>query len=1438
MAANRDGVVVGRVSIKVVPATRGFSAKTKKELQQQRELTWSGVHVLPDFDLFRERAKALLESQRKLEWDGINAKIAGLDTKTIQRAVRKLKPVDVPFRFEAEQVKAGLNEVEQRMRELANVSVIDDKDVRDKLNRIYRIHSSIREHLDVPSELLREQDYRRVMARLESVKDEIEEIAQHRTVRLDVNPFTAWAKARLELLSRPRIAEIIPVVSAAGATKAERTLAMLSGARLGHDYLKRFTNYLSDIDKKLPQITLGMVGLTTLISGAGGLIAGVAGLGDSLYRMTPALLLLPGMAANAALSIGTLAVALKDTKTQLGDLADDFKNLGETISTNFWAEARQPLLDLFTRIMPQLEKAMGESARAQGGFIAVFTRAFEQQLGNGRLEAMFAGLTGFWHELSRGADEFARAVTNLGLVSSRYMPRFGRWLADLSIKFDKWLADVAADGRLDGWIENAISQFKYLGRATLAFGGVWQGVWSAASAAGYRGLEGMAKHLEAWERAVKGSKWQETLTAAFGGSKRSLDAFGDSFRNLGDLAHKSRHAIERALGGIGERVASLVNRIITEFTKDDRFVDGFSKLTEGIISGLRSLESAAPAFTRIVANLMATIGGLVERIAPVIAAAMQAVEPVISAALVAMTAFADVLAPVLTGALQAATPLLEAFAPAIVAVGVALGASLVVAKVKALVTVLKELPGAAKAAAAMSAVSGTVQALAAGVPGATAALGSLKTALHGLKAAAGWIGLLATAIGSLFVAMNSKLDKAKLSITELHNTIDSGGNAWKQFQDNIENSATKVSRYGGKFSDLKTGIKEVFETMNQFGDSSLWAWQTRLYDGAAGARQLAQWQEYGRAISEVASRDLPKAQAEFRKFAETANLTSAEMATAIRQSPELKDRLTELASEMGVAADEGNLLKIATGELGQAHLDAARRAKEDARAAEEYATSLEGVNGVAKVLNGELEKAAGQLGNYGSRQQQAREATRHFEDALRTANESLGAYGAGFDQNTEAGRHNLEIIEQLTQAANREAEASLLAGEEHSKVAQRYEERRLGILKLIGDMGREGEAAQALIKELNLMPEDVKTYFDMITGDATTRVDALKGKVQEVPPNNLLRFNAEVDPALSSIANVKQEFTNYEQLTPTAKVKADVAEAQAAVDAFTGKSVDLKVQLHGVDDQINRAKRLMDNLSDKTIRITITGGATQQAQTIETAVKQIRDKTVNVSVNHSAAVINARTVDGIVQGLRDKQVRVTADVSNVLAGAGLVADKVRQIPDKTVRVDVDVWRGVSALGVLRGALDSIRSKTVRVDTHLVTHERTVRRANGGTIPGFASGGTIHGVGGGVYGGTVRGVGSTKSDSILVRLSRGEEVIQEPYASRFRRELKLMNKGILPGFASGGTVGGSKSSGFPSQVILRVGEREFNAYVEERAADVVDERLAPVSANSLRELEGV
>lgn len=78
--------------------------------------------------------------------------------------------------------------------------------------------------------------------------------------------------------------------------------------------------------------------------------------------------------------------------------------------------------------------------------------------------------------------------------------------------------------------------------------------------------------------------------------------------------------------------------------------------------------------------------------------------------------------------------------------------------------------------------------------------------------------------------------------------------------------------------------------------------------------------------------------------------------------------------------------------------------------------------------------------------------------------------------------------------------------------------------------------------------------------------------------------------------------------------------------------------------------------------------------------------------------------------------------------------------------------------------------------NLIANVAGVRATAGTGVIAYAGGGTVH------------GPGTSKSDSVVARLSVGEEVIQEPYASRNRALLKQINSGAFQGFANGGTAG--------------------------------------------------
>ncbi|MEB4614004.1 hypothetical protein, partial [Leucobacter sp. M11] len=148
--------------------------------------------------------------------------------------------------------------------------------------------------------------------------------------------------------------------------------------------------------------------------------------------------------------------------------------------------------------------------------------------------------------------------------------------------------------------------------------------------------------------------------------------------------------------------------------------------------------------------------------------------------------------------------------------------------------------------------------------------------------------------------------------------------------------------------------------------------------------------------------------------------------------------------------------------------------------------------------------------------------------------------------------------------------------------------------------------------------------------------------------------------------------------------------------------------------------------------------------------------------------------------------------ANVTTDAGVATEKLKGTKGAQDSIKPHVNTSVSAdTGAAMGALTGVSNllASISMGAHVgVTAAVSVPvdsgggRAYGGTV-GLASGGTVPGrsrhvlgIGGGVSDGTVWGRGTAKSDSINVNLSKGEEVIQEPWASYYRSELKQMNAG--------------------------------------------------------------
>lgn len=1144
---------------------------------------------------------------------------------------------------------------------------LDDAKLRGQLSRLYDAYGKTEHRLS--HDIMSPAEEQRLLHRLERIKDKIEDITEDRTTRIDFNVFSAWASARIKWLTRMRFVEVIPRVSKAALAKVMTTLAALSGARLTFHWADKFLNWVSDLDKRLPKLTLATTGLNTAFAALMGTLGGVVGLGNSLGAMLPSLLTLPGMLFGVGLSITAMVIAWKDASTVLEDLGDSWTELGEMISDNFWARAEEPVRRFSNAIMPQLQRSFAETAETMGHFTATFADAFREELMGGRLEAMFSGLTGFWQELERGADAFAGAIVNLGLVGSRWMPRLGAWITDLSIRFDNWLSDVSTDGRLDGWIEQSINEFYALWDVLAATQGIWAGFWWAAESAGFRGLRGIADVMLAWEKHVQGAKWQATLEAMFRGSRTAMAGFTKATQTFGNFLYNSRVEVEHFIGTAGQAFTGLFDDVFAAMDSPE-FRQGLVKFIDGIKSGFGSLGEGAEPFVRMVAKLMEVIGKLAERIGPVLARALEAVEPLFMTLADAAMKVADVLGPVLEGTFRTLGRVIEDWGTTLGVVTVAVLALWAALKAKAAVTAFLGLIGRVSEATAAAGVSA----------GASAGkFGRLKGALGGWKG----IGIAAAVTGVVAAAelWYRALTKPVAATEDLVKVAESGGNAWELMASRIHGSAAPIKVAENGLSSLK-GSLQGFEK----GASPVGTALKQVFSGSAAGiiRADAQLKEYGNSLAELAETNLPLAQEQFQKFADSENMSAEAAWGLLASSTDLKDALDTQLVSAGLAADSQNEYRLMTDKAFAASVSAKQKANE-------YAQTLEGMSGRVKPASDAVKELSDQLADFGGGFESVERNQIAWERGLDRLNEALETNGATLDKNTEAGRQNNELILDQKRFLQDQVKGWQANGDSIEEISEKYGTMRDALIDQIAPFYESRDAAEAYINELLATPEDLETKIRLEQEEARAKIQEFGQYLLDASQDRVAKLDADTAQADENVANTSEKLGMVTRTPWNAKVNALTAGALLATAFIQGK---------------------------------------------------------------------LKAVKG------DYNAKVNAHTSTAQANLDSIWDTIKSFANQTFNTVVTVTR-----------------KIVDIFSKMPGHK------DGGTVgvDGYASGGTIRGINGGVRAGTVYGNGTTKSDSVIVALSRGEEVIQNPYAAKFRPLLKMLNSGIIPMVESAPTI---------------------------------------------------
>lgn len=200
--------------------------------------------------------------------------------------------------------------------------------------------------------------------------------------------------------------------------------------------------------------------------------------------------------------------------------------------------------------------------------------------------------------------------------------------------------------------------------------------------------------------------------------------------------------------------------------------------------------------------------------------------------------------------------------------------------------------------------------------------------------------------------------------------------------------------------------------------------------------------------------------------------------------PTFRDHLAGMATELGIAADDTNLVKLAMGEIPSNAQGASDAIGGMGDAAETTAESL------SKMLDGLLALGLATLSE--------RDAMRQYEEAIDGISESIKENGTSLDITSEKGRANQEAFDRIAESGFRAAQ-SMAENSASQEVVQGHLQRTYDdLIAAAGQFGITGKKAEDMAREVMGIPDgvDIETWM---SDAAEKQADKTTDAVNNIP---------------------------------------------------------------------------------------------------------------------------------------------------------------------------------------------------------------------------------------------------------------------------------------------------------------------------------------------------
>jgi hypothetical protein len=414
---------------------------------------------------------------------------------------------------------------------------------------------------------------------------------------------------------------------------------------------------LADAGKALSALkwNAGALGLGSLPAAAT-VLANVAG---AMQQISQAGLLLPGVMAAGAASIGTFKIgvvgvadafeaveksadgsakSIEAANKALAGLApsaadavrtavDVKKELTEAlqkpIQQKLFEGVSGDLRKLVSADLPVLQKGLTGIASGLNQNLRQLMASAGSESSQGLLDRILGNTGDAQARLSKAIDPLIHGLGTLAAAGTDTFPRLADGVGRLAERFDRFISAADQDGRLAKWIDDGIKGVEHLGSIVLDLGKTFAGITEAAG-----GGEGLLSMLDAGAEKlaefVNSAEGQEKLKRFFEDGRRQLQQWFEILKNVGstlaDVFNGAKQwadmllpALQQITGAVAA-MPSAVTGVVTAFLAWKSIDGATSLLTKigGIGTGLDALpgraDNAAGGISRALSRIALPAG--------------------------------------------------------------------------------------------------------------------------------------------------------------------------------------------------------------------------------------------------------------------------------------------------------------------------------------------------------------------------------------------------------------------------------------------------------------------------------------------------------------------------------------------------------------------------------------------------------------------------------------------------------------------------------------------------------------------------------------------------------------------------------------------------------------------------------------------------------------